>query len=314
MTARHTWTTAVLGALLVTAAPAGQTSLRAGLVGHWRLVGVDQHRDGQPVTQSLGPAPVGMLSYTADGHVLAHLTPATRPKVRAAEATADDLRALARYTAYFGTFDVDETARTVTHHRDGSFAPGERDLVRQVSLDGTRLVLTTPPTVVNGERRHSTITWERLPAAAVDSGYQAAARQAVAGTWALVDHRTILATGEVRHAFGPTPRGLFVFHADGHTSVQIADAARPETPLDRATPDDLRAFARSYLAYFGRYDVDPATRKIVVHTTADLNPLNTGVDQIRFFTIEGDQMVLQPPPQPVAGGQQVSRITWRRVR
>lgn len=314
MRARLTWTASVLGVLLAMATPSGQTSLRARLVGHWRLVDVAQHRDGQPTAAGLGPTPMGLLSYTPDGRVLAHLTLATRPKVRAAEASTEDLRTIARYTAYFGTFDVDETTRTVTHHRDGSFAPGARDLTRTVTLTGTRLVLTTPPAVVNGERRHSTITWERLPSAPVDAGYSAAARQAVAGTWTLVDHRTILASGDVRQAFGTTPRGLFVFDADGHTSVQIADASRPTTPIETAAADDLRALSRTYLAYFGRYDVDLATRTIVVHTTADLNPLNTGVDQIRYFTIEGDQMVLQPPPQAVGGGQQVSRITWRRVR
>lgn len=300
--------------LAALAVPAGQTSLRARLVGHWRLVGVEAHVDGQPPQQSLGPAPVGLLSYTDDGHVLAHLTLAARPKVRAGDATPDELKTLARYTAYFGTFTVDEAARTVTHHRDGAFTPGERDFVRQVALTGTRLVLTTPVTVVNGQRRHAAITWERLPPAPVAAGFDPAARQAVAGTWELVDHRTLLANGDVRHAFGPSPRGLFVFHPDGHTTVQILDPARASTTADFATPEELRTMSRTYLAYFGRYDVDLATNKIVVHTAADLNPMNTGVDQVRFYTISGDQMVLQPPPQAVAGGQQVSRITWRRVR
>lgn len=311
MTPRHvTGATAALLAAAI-AAPSAQPTLRARLIGHWRLVAVESHVEGQPPQATLGASPAGLLSYTADGRMLAHLTLADRPAVRAADATPDQLKTLARYTAYFGTFSVDETARTVTHHRDGAFTPGERDFVRQVSLNGTRLVLTTPVTVVAGRTRHATITWERLPAAPAAAGFEAAARSAVAGTWELVDHRTVQANGDVRHAFGPTPRGLFVFHPDGHTTVQILDPSRAATPIDAATPDELRALSRTYLAYFGRYDVDLATKKIVVHTTADLNPMNTGADQIRFYAIDGDQMVLQPPAQP---GGPVSRITWRRVR
>ena len=42
--------------------------------------------------------------------------------------------------------------------------------------------------------------------------------------------------------------------------------------------------------------------------------MNTGADQIRFYELDGDLMYLQPPATKVAGGEQVSRITWRRVK
>ncbi|MGE3470654.1 MAG: lipocalin-like domain-containing protein, partial [Vicinamibacterales bacterium] len=275
-------------------------------------VGTEQVIEGAPPTP--GAVTVGMLAYTADGHMQAHLTSTDRPRARMADAAPADLRALARYTAYFGTFTVDEAARTVTHHRDGTFAPGERDFVRSIDLAGSRLVLTTPATVVEGKKRFSRIIWERHEAAPAAPGFSAGARQAVAGTWALVEHKTLLPGGDVRRAFGPAPKGLFFFFPDGYTAVQIVNPERPDAALDRASDDDIRALGRTYLAYFGRFDVDPATHKIVVHTTADLNPGNTGVDQVRFFELDGDTLTLQPPPSVrPEGGQQVSRITWRRV-
>lgn len=295
------------------ATPAAQSTLRTQLIGHWRLVGTETIVEGKPPVR--GAQTVGTIVYTADGHMQAHLTLPERPKVRSADATPAQARELARYTAYFGTFTVDDAAKSVTHRRDGTFGPGERDFVRTIELSGNRLTLVTPATTVNGARQHTRIIWERLPAAAAVAPFDPSARRQVAGTWELVEHKTTLANGEVRRAFGTTPKGLFLFHPDGHTAVQIVDPNRPDTPLSGASDDDVKALSRTYLAYFGTYDVDPATRKIVVHTTVDLNPLNTGADQIRFFEFDGDLMYLQPPPSPQpGGGQQVSRITWRRVR
>lgn len=293
-----------------------QGSQRAQLIGTWRLVSGEQVREGEAPLFSFGPSPTGMLTYTADGRMQTQLSATIRPKVRAADATVEQQRELLRtYTAYFGTFDVDEHAGTVTHHRDGGHLAGERDVVRRFSVTGSRLVVLTPTIVVDGKKRFARTTWERMAAVPPAASYQAAARRAVAGTWELVEHKTTMASGEVRRNFGPAPRGLFIFHEDGHTSVQIVNATRPATPLAKASDDEVRDLSRGYLAYFGSFDVDAATKKIVVHTTADLNPANTGADQIRFYEITGDTMVLQPPPTPVAGGgQQVSRITWRRVK
>jgi hypothetical protein len=292
-----------------------QPTLREQLIGHWRLVNTEQLREGAAPARTMGDAPLGMITYTRDGHMLAQLGPADRPRVRPADATGAQAKELLRtQTSYFGTYTVDEAKRIVTHHRDGSHVPGERDYVRSIELSGNRLMLTTPATVVDGVRRSARITWERLPPATPVAPHTTAARQAVAGTWALVEHKTTLADGTVRRAFGPSPKGLFVFSEDGHTTVQIVNPERPAKGLNDASDDEARALLRTYLAYFGSYDVDPATKKITVHTTSDLNAMNTGVDQVRFYQIDGDLMYLQPPPTKVPGGEQVSRITWRRVR
>lgn len=309
------WLGAALAIVLVMAVPQGQATLRSQLIGHWRLVSTETVREGETPASTLGPSPLGTIVYTIDGHVQAQLTPRGRASVRPADATPAQARELARYTAYFGRFAVDEAARTVTHRRDGTFVPGERDIVRSIDLSGNRLVLTTPTTLVTGKTQFTRITWERLPAATVAPTYAAAARREVAGTWALVEHKTTLPGGEVRRSFGATPKGLFFFHPDGHTSVQIENPDRPAMSPERASDDEVRALHRTYLAYFGTYDVDAATRKIVIHTTADLNPINTGVDQIRFYEFDGDLMYLQPPPATASSGPQPqSRITWRRVQ
>ena len=240
-----TWSRhAVVGCLVgcaVAAAPGvgdrlagAQETLRAKLIGQWRLVSTEQVREGEPSTPgAMGTSPLGLITYTADGHMLAQLAPASRPKVRAADASPAEVKELLRtHTSYFGTYTVDERTRTVTHHRDGSQVPGERDFVRTIDLSGQRLMLTTPTTVVDGKKRFARITWERVAPAPAAPPYQASARRAVAGTWELVEHKTTMANGEVRRAFGPNPKGLFIFGEDGYTTVQIINPERPSAALD----------------------------------------------------------------------------------
>jgi hypothetical protein len=78
-----------------------------------------------------------------------------------ASATAEDLRRLiAGYTAYYGTYDVDADASTVTHHVEASLNPNGvgRDLKRRYSFENNRLVLTDE---IAGVRIR--LVWEREP-------------------------------------------------------------------------------------------------------------------------------------------------------
>ena len=85
-----------------------------------------------------------------------------RQKYAAPLPTPDEAKAaLIGYTAYFGTYTIDEKPRIVTHHRKGNINPGGLDDgVRHYEFaPGDRLILTpevTPPTPPTH------LTWERL--------------------------------------------------------------------------------------------------------------------------------------------------------
>ncbi len=81
-----------------------------------------------------------------------------RPKYAGRQPTPDEAKAaITGYIAYFGTFTVDEKARTVTHHRTGNINPGGLgDFVRRYEFaPGDRLILR-PMENMNA------LTWERL--------------------------------------------------------------------------------------------------------------------------------------------------------
>ena len=120
------------------------------LAGAWRLVSVEDRRaNGEKLTR-LGAAPVGSLVYTESGRMALQIAP-TDPNAPG-------------YVAYFGRYEVDAAAGTLTHVIERSLLPGhegERQ-VRGFALDGARLTLRARWTH-EGEPVESVVVWQREP-------------------------------------------------------------------------------------------------------------------------------------------------------
>jgi hypothetical protein len=122
--------------------------------GAWRYVGANV--DGKP-RPGRGANPKGIIYYDRSGHMSVQVAPDLARSKSGNEPTPDEAKAaLDGYIAYFGTYSIDEHARTVTHHRHASVQPGDvADLVRGYEFAGDRLILRplgTPHEVV----------WERI--------------------------------------------------------------------------------------------------------------------------------------------------------
>lgn len=121
------------------------------LIGAWRYV--DATLDGK----STRPNGKGIIYYAPTGEMTCQVSPGVFAAKAAAKPTPDEaLAALDGYIAYFGTFSIDETAQTVTHHRLGSVQPGDTaDLVRKFTINGDRLILNPPGTSYE-------VHWQRM--------------------------------------------------------------------------------------------------------------------------------------------------------
>src|ERR1700722_9747481 len=113
-------------------------------IGTWRLV---------------SDVSTGVMIYDNLGNMAVQVMPMhERPKFAGAQPTPDEAKAaMTGYLAYFGTYTVDMTARTITHHRKGSLNPGQvgDDAVRRYEFAaGDRLVLSPVGTGMQ-------IIWER---------------------------------------------------------------------------------------------------------------------------------------------------------
>ena len=152
--------------LLVSLAPAGlaqgrsQAELRKPFIGTWRLVSIE---GGPQNAANRGAKPTGIIMYDQHGLMNAQIMPdRPRPKWTAAPTPEQALEAIRGYTAYWGTYTIDEKAQTVTHHRQGMLDGGVVDYVRKYELKdgGNRITLTPVSGGTTNPPNH--LTWERV--------------------------------------------------------------------------------------------------------------------------------------------------------
>jgi hypothetical protein len=128
------------------------------LEGVWELVSVTTRWPDGRVTEPWGAAPVGRLTYGADGRMSALLMDARRNQADG-RAVAPEVQVSA--AAYYGTYAVDRTRRIVTHQVAASLRASEAGAIeRRYALRGDTLVLTADALYEGAPVTH-TLVWRR---------------------------------------------------------------------------------------------------------------------------------------------------------
>ncbi len=148
--------------LLALPSPAPVATLGQQVRGTWRLVSYERRESPAAAwTRRFGDGPKGYIMYDTTGHMMVEFEKQPPPPKFASgddwTPTADEARsAYLGYVAYFGTYTVDEAARAVTHHVEGSLSPSYfgTDQLRPALLEGDRLTLS------NGKTFR--VVWERV--------------------------------------------------------------------------------------------------------------------------------------------------------
>jgi hypothetical protein len=159
----------------LTAGRATQPSERRNLQGVWELISLQDVRPNGEVLDWMGKNPSGVLIYSPDGRMTLQIMRDPRPTTAAPvwssdghdllpSASASEIRDAYRgYYAYFGTWDIDQRAHTVTHHVRASLRSSEVEshYVRPFELSGEQLQLRYPVSAADGERRTRILVWRR---------------------------------------------------------------------------------------------------------------------------------------------------------
>jgi len=135
------------------------------LIGAWRLARIEA-----PGSDGITVQPQGMLIYTHDGHMSVQLMYPGSASTLSNEYVKDG------YEASFGSYDVDETTHTVTHHVQGSVTRDllvGKDLPRlyEFTEDGHLIIRSSRPD------EHWSVTWEHYRTNLQTKSFQAMSRE-----------------------------------------------------------------------------------------------------------------------------------------
>jgi hypothetical protein len=132
-------------------ASADKNAVRDKLIGAWRLAWLEEPAaEGKAARVER----TGTLLYTRDGHMSVQIM---APRAESPAESGPVQYEQGGYEAYFGTFEVNEQAHTVTHHVEGALVRSliGNDLTRVYRFSANQLVLTS-----SRPDEHWTIAWE----------------------------------------------------------------------------------------------------------------------------------------------------------
>jgi len=129
-------------------------------VGAWRLVSFEEDGPGGEIGFPYGPDPAGLLIYDPSGRMSVQIMRRERTSLSSTEwrsIPAEEIKdAVEGFTAFFGSFEVDEANNIVIHQVDGHLLPDSvgKTLRREFTFSGDLLILKPTPT-----RR---VIWKRV--------------------------------------------------------------------------------------------------------------------------------------------------------
>lgn len=134
------------------------------IVGTWELVTMERRTGDGAISYPMGDAPVGRLTYTADGYMQAILMPGGRAPFESGDlygTPEERLRGADHLVAYAGRYAVRNDK--VFHYPDVSYFPNwiGQELWRNVELRGDRLTLATQPEKAGGGDSVGILVWQR---------------------------------------------------------------------------------------------------------------------------------------------------------
>lgn len=145
-----------------TAVDSSSRTQAADLVGTWKLIAASGVIRGEQNEAPYGVGPTGWLTYFADGRMTSLISYGGRKPLRAIPKIEEQAEAFKTFLAYAGRYTIREGK--VIHHVEICSIPNYvgKDLERDVRIQGDQLVLTTPPTLVNGSIQSIELIWQRL--------------------------------------------------------------------------------------------------------------------------------------------------------
>jgi hypothetical protein len=141
------------------------------------------------------------------------------------------------------------------------------------------------------------------------------AKEQIVGAWALDSVISETDQGTLGEPFGPSPKGMIIFSADGYFALFQSTGSIPkiaENDRAKATPREAQSIVASSIAYYGTYSVDAVLKSIVVNLDASTFANVADIpDQKRFITtLTATELKFDNPRTP---NGTTLRTSWKRA-
>ena len=141
-------------------------------------------------------------------------------------------------------------------------------------------------------------------------------KEQLIGTWIFVRTEATQADGKKVLPFGPNPKGILIFTADGHFAhLQVADDIPKFASNSRVTgtAEENKAVVQGSIALSGTYTVDEGVRAFARTIESTTFPNWTGITQkLKIDSLTGDELVYSNLTGSIAGATTVN--IWKRAK
>ncbi len=139
-------------------------------------------------------------------------------------------------------------------------------------------------------------------------------REPLVGTYRFVNFEIKDTNGNWRPDPNYKGNGYIIYSDDGYMGVQIMPAGRTPFPSNSNQPNSVQAqqALQGYYAYFGPFTVNENEKFVIHHRIGAINPGGDG-DAKRFYDIEGNRLILTPPPESGIKEDAIRHVVWEKL-
>jgi hypothetical protein len=140
--------------------------------------------------------------------------------------------------------------------------------------------------------------------------------QELIGVWSLVKSEFRTASGNVMFPLGEDALGQAIFTESGYMSGQLMRQNRSDFASGNqalGASEEIEEAFRGYVAYYGKCEVDIEKHTITTRVEGCMFPNWVGGDQVRFFELTDEELVLRTPPITLGDDEITGVLTWRRL-